>query len=899
MKFVLMPDRLSAAWFREILAKKGSVGVKVGTFTALLDTIKSLWLLPDIEDVFEPTFKTAVIEQTSAFWAKSIKVDEAATLSEVETSLCHILTVLPLNGSLQIISKPESRIDNYFNDLVNLYESMKSVRPHEQMIAKQWLSLTDSPPCEPLQLIYLPELFAFDVWQNEVIDRLSITNAETTPDDDIYTTLLNALKNPSNCKTDLLQLSELLFETPNITQASTIENIRWLACRDSLQEAEVVVGMVQQALKQGTDLDDIAIVLPHHSDQLNVLARLLNKAGILTSNLHASEVVYQWDIQLIKDLLTYLSWKVDLNDAVSPMSLATILTNPLMPWSLIRGQYYADAHFRSELEKKVSGDDDGEDHSGLLLLLFNPQIDDWQRWLRGIVERLKFPTDARLCSKTKLLQLIDSLEQSSLLYQGDEQSIKIKMLINQLAPKHINLENELSGLVKNGLLLLTESEWLFKPVKHLFLIGFNRGCYECEVPSKGVFSQKNWQSLAEKTNNSVNNTDIKQNHNEIRIKRLLAQPDSSLTILLSQQGLDGEKMFPSETLMDMALCFQPTYEVKPERLIQPISAMSNPSPFFKERAPESTSALTEIVLKDLSLEMDLFKINDNKDGTPRADSPSSLETMMISPLAWLLNRQGLEPKGWEAQNLNVMLKGTIAHKVFELHFDAEIAHSNNDYEALYHAALESEAAFLHQPQWRLERTQLKHEIKEALSPFLNWCESEEWSIHSTEQKLTGALWSLPLKGIADAVFDNGQKTLILDYKKSKSKDRITRLNSGYDLQTVIYRELFNQQEGIKPTSIHSGYYTLNDQKLVLDTFSPTTVDGIEQVRLDVNLAEQSKEAVAKIHERIKQLRNGEIPLNSADDVVTWNDFGIKAEYTIGRNPLVGHFMKPAEENKND
>ena len=300
---------------------------------------------------------------------------------------------------------------------------------------------------------------------------------------------------------------------------------------------------------------------------------------------------------------------------------------------------------------------------------------------------------------------------------------------------------------------------------------------------------------------------------------------------------------------------------------------------------------------------EVFEINKDKEGKSRAESPSSLEKMMISPLAWLLGRQGLEPKGWDVQSLGVALKGTIAHKVFELHFDSEsdctYGQGTSDYEVLYQTALEEDAAFLLQPQWRLERTQLKHEIKEALSPFLDWCETEGWTIHSTEQRLAGELWSLPLKGFVDVVLENEQKTLILDYKKSKSKDRITRLNSGYDLQTLIYRELFNQQEGGNPVSIHSGYYTLNDQTLVLDVFASSSVKGITKAQLAVDLDGQSEKAVIKIKERIKQLREGEVLLNQEDDIDFWKEFGIKAEYSIDGNPLVGHFMKPVEEQEND
>ena len=353
MKFVLMPDSLSAAWFRGVLATQGSVGVKVGTFAGLLDTLKSLWLLHDIEDVFDQTFKTAVIETNNTFWSKSIKVDEPSTLSELEASLKFILSVLPLNTSLDKISNPKSRIDHYFNDFVTLHALMGEVRPVDQMLGMQWLSQSDSDSIEPLELIYLPEFFAFDTWQIEVVERLSSLKPENAADEQVLKLLVDALEVSATKESDIQQLAKTLYKAPIVSNAICPENIRWLACRDSLQECEVLVGMVQSSLKQGLSIDEIAVVLPRNSEHLHILPGLLNRSGILTSNTHQSKTVLEWDVQLLKDLLVYFSFKKELKDAASPMSMAAVLTNPLMPWSLNRGQRYADMHFSGVLKEKV------------------------------------------------------------------------------------------------------------------------------------------------------------------------------------------------------------------------------------------------------------------------------------------------------------------------------------------------------------------------------------------------------------------------------------------------------------------------------------------------------------------------------------------------------------------
>lgn len=49
----------------------------------------------------------------------------------------------------------------------------------------------------------------------------------------------------------------------------------------------------------------------------------------------------------------------------------------------------------------------------------------------------------------------------------------------------------------------------------------------------------------------------------------------------------------------------------------------------------------------------------------KPQSPSRLETLLVSPLAWLLAEVGAEDMSWSAEELDVMAKGNIAHDFFE------------------------------------------------------------------------------------------------------------------------------------------------------------------------------------------------------------------------------------------
>ena len=65
------------------------------------------------------------------------------------------------------------------------------------------------------------------------------------------------------------------------------------------------------------------------------------------------------------------------------------------------------------------------------------------------------------------------------------------------------------------------------------------------------------------------------------------------------------------------------------------------------------------------LGFDLLAMRKKDDGTPRPQSPSRLEKLLVSPLAWLLSELGASHLSWQPETLDVMLRGSLAHEVFE------------------------------------------------------------------------------------------------------------------------------------------------------------------------------------------------------------------------------------------
>jgi hypothetical protein len=171
--------------------------------------------------------------------------------------------------------------------------------------------------------------------------------------------------------------------------------------------------------------------------------------------------------------------------------------------------------------------------------------------------------------------------------------------------------------------------------------------------------------------------------------------------------------------------------------------------------------------------------------------------------------------------------------------------------------------------------------------------------------LAGHLDGLPLKGKSDAILllPDG-RLYVVDYKKSRSDKRRTRMGSGYDLQASLYRimlETGRDDGGIEDEAllellagqpaIGVMYYLMNDRKVLADTdgWLGLGMAGVEEMGADV-----SAQAMALLRERLAAVRKGEVALNSEGDSNAYGKLGVDF-YVLDNHPLVQLFLKPAEE----
>lgn len=877
MQFVLTENAVTAAQVRSDLARENSVGIRVGNMDALLQTLAELWLLAPPQVDWDRRLRQAALSLGDAFWARSIQADEARTLAQLSQSLEFLLEHVELGEAPKRIESPATRYERYYDDLVRLHEAMDYVRPEPQMLADLWFQNRHLASIEPLNLRVHLDRDRLPPWQNTLIDALPALSAQATS--------IRALEVESGKPLDqdlsLKDVTSTLFK-PETNPVSS-DRLHWLTCRDAWQEVEAVTAMIQEATRQGTPPEQIAIVIPKGSSYGERLEPALNRAGILLSNTSGGERIHDWQTTLIHDLIQFRR-----NPSI-PMACMSVLTNPVMPWSNARGHQFAE-----QIAKDRKPNSSEEKEQAMLDALFQEdvpwQLDPLIEWLHQVTAQCR-PLNQYALTHERMSTLLEQL--GILLDRPQQESLETQLdrALAQMPAGDIALNTEANRFL-NAVTLVNETQILPFQVDELFLLGFNEGSYQHTPEKTGPIPREHWGEIGSRAGLNIPSLQKSEQDWQEQFRTLLGCAQNRITFTLAQSDADGSELAPSESLVDFALCLMPASELKPESLLKPASAFKHPLLIASTVTPEATP---DPDLQDLALKTDLLQAKNRNRTEPLPESPSSLERLMLSPLMWVLDRFHLKSRQWTPLAADPLVQGNVAHRVFELF--AENTHANwNDaqFEAVVEQAIQEKADFMNRPEWRFEQRQLRQQVYQALTSFLNWCQETQWRIEAVETRLQGTLWGIEISGLADAVLHNGAQTLILDYKKSKHDNYFNRLNNGYDLQTYIYRSLFSPLAGSGFAA--SGYFTMNDAHMISDHPLPEA-SGIKVRQPNVPLAEQSRNASERISERIKALQDGVIPLNTEQDAHNWNKVGVKP-YQLEDSPesaLVRRFTRPSKE----
>lgn len=232
----------------------------------------------------------------------------------------------------------------------------------------------------------------------------------------------------------------------------------------------------------------------------------------------------------------------------------------------------------------------------------------------------------------------------------------------------------------------------------------------------------------------------------------------------------GESIHPSESLTFMAQLFAGVEDVKD--LVRDLEREADRDlcqglALAPQKKPDT---VRELKIADLNLKRNLLQVPTRSDGSTYPLSPSRLATLMVSPLAWLFSRMGLEPKEWEPEKLDVATKGTLAHRVFETLFrpEKELPAATAIVEqvpGLLLQAMREIAPFLIAAEWRLERAHLQKEIEQAAVRWKDFLQRTKGRVLGNEVWLNGTLDGLSVHGSADSLVGLPEgRIFVIDFK---------------------------------------------------------------------------------------------------------------------------------------
>lgn len=903
INYVLVADAATGRRCRRWLAEHDvNPFVRVGTWVDLLAQVEQNWLITGSEH-WSAVLPELLQKKTDAFWSASLEVAPDQVANTIDGSFQELLSSVSPEaiGELAELDVGSKRIKCRLRDLLNLRDVAGGLLPRELHVIRSVLSGGQFKPLRPLRVIPVATGLDLNVWQSALVDFLNHSESESNNENadvlvrsiEEFDANLNAARADSD--TALGHVQRLLFRTTDQT-ALLDGSMQFVSVRDPLEEVESAVGMVQSLLESDNTLmlSDIGLCVPDYSYYAECCVELFELAGLPLSGLSRSRP----GRDIAQELLFYLLYVCEKPSPV--LATCSVITNPLMPWSAEIGQtlvrqFQAGRHALPADLKQASD----------LAWIWQMLIDGCA--ISDLPEALDKLANA-ICGKNPDPEQQRSLEVglNKLRQTLNRDGVDWHMLRTQVAPRSVSTKIE-SGFNVEGVTIWQEESAPWRPVKHLIALGFSSGYYPSVRSPSVVFSAIDRDALrGAGVNMPVMDRCVERGRS--RFRQQLCNVAESVTFMIPHYSVDGSIIPPSESLQDFASLVNADGESgqiildvdssEDRKLIRGL-AVTNERPVV---SPEEETP------RDLELGQSLLGLRKNRKGEPKPESPSGLEGLIVSPLAWLLRALNAEPVLWEPENFDVMLQGSAAHSVFENLFVAnqplpDHATIEQTTPQLLKDALQSLSPFLMSSQWAVERDHLETSVMQAALAWRDTLERINGEIIVPEVWLEGHFAQASIHGQADALVRIGDDQLVVvDYKKSSSGKFEKRMKSGHDLQATLYRTMLKtggpkgrnadvvreQLEGLRLSGIV--YFTLNDQKATadFDLQSSLSVSNWYSVGGDV-----ASEGLSLLRQRLKEVSEGTVAVSERSTLKALEKAGVTL-YALDNSPLAASHVREDE-----
>jgi len=889
LHFILVQDATRARFLRRKLAEhRTQLGVIVGTFTSLLSHAQDSYLVADIKTQWDSDFQTCISTQ-SAFWSKSYQVSPDETAGIIKRELEGLITQCSAIEDFKIenIEKLDSRPQIHLNDLLSLYHSLNNRLNDEDELLRQ-IILTDSKSSLRCIRVYTDySLEKMSTWQEELINKLNNDSASSQ-------SLENSelLQRPviNKVETTLNVIQRNIF-SPFKEDCSLDETLQFIGVRDYQEEADIAAGMVQEMLRENKDLaeKDIGLLIPAQFEYSLVVKDAFDRAGIKLSGL-ATEL---WKRDLGREAIFHFLY---CRQTPAPaMALSVCLSSALMPWtheqgavlaqSIMDGDYRLRALPGASIEERamlqcIAGGEDSPASLSEALMSFVSLLDDHDLYSEHI--NIAKSTADTLCEKLK-----------------GASEVPWKLLRRIASPKNIRSSDDID-FNQQGITVWNEGQYPWRDVRHLLVLGFSEAHYPESVGTSFVFSQDDLEHIKNECGVCLSTPEDVLTQRRKFFKDQLGQVKDSVSFLIPRHDVGGERISPSDSLV-----FFEKILGTPANLILELDVLTDRE---KVRYLAQTNDVTPIHPRiiesdDLQFDSNLLHLRKDKEGNPKPESPSGLEKLMVSPLAWVLNRLNIQAQEWAPEEPDVLIQGTLAHYVFEILFSPDKplpdpATIPDSAKQILDEAILKYAPFLRGNQWQVERANLLGGTVKAALEWQQILHSLGAKVIGSEQWLKGEFSEISVIGQADSIIKlPSDQILVVDYKRSSSRSRKPRMEKSYDSQAFLYISMLKSGAMIDVDDIDIQacitknkpgivYYMLNDQSALTDYNDKDTgsIPGWDCISSDV-----SSNAIDLIRTRLKEVQKGDIELNTLSDRDFFDkEAGIKP-YALDDTPLISLF----------
>ncbi|UNK79499.1 PD-(D/E)XK nuclease family protein [Sphingopyxis granuli] len=879
--------------------------IGTGTITGCqplsIPLLASLYALP----VFPETSMRECLERGAerAPWGASHAIAPDQTVAAVSSVLGDVMLATPDMDPISIdaASLPNgSRAQLHFEALCDLWAENETAIPADIRVLKAFLDCDATDALQPVSLIWNRRNDGLTALERHILERLESHHGCIVDTDPDYCRLVSDRGVPQAHADTLLGHAQRNLVNPDCGLIPADDSLSVLSVRDSLAECEAAGAIVQSWLEQDAALRgrDIGIVIPDGSDHAPYLAEVFARTGLALSSLPGGS---GRNMGAEAVLLFAQSRK----RPAPAMALASLYSSPLMCWPPEMGALLAaavmDGDFSPALAKPFTGK-----VAKLYELIRSPSpvsARQLAEQLRAFAQLLSDDKEYRDHVREARGQVARLIAEMGTAPSGEPDWDKII----KVAADYRDTLSSRGPYYLDGITVLRSSEAPARSFRKLLLLGFNDGCYPQAPAGNPFFLDSEMELIRERTGLALPSQAYQLRQAMDLFAQQLRVASEQVVIMLSERNREGGSLSPSSSLPLIARLIEGVGS--PDEFVMPLDraegSIWDRLIRWRDGSPPTPTEQVSVP-QHYDLGRDLLLLRQTDQGEPKPQSPSRLEKLLISPLAWVLDELGARHISWQPEQLTVALRGSLAHEVFELLFVPGASHPDDmEIEArapdLLQDRIRAIAPFLQASAWAVERRTLEAEIVKAAKRWSLILSSLGAEVVGNEFWLSGEIFGHPVRGKADCLIrlPNGLP-LIVDYKKSGTTARRKRLNAHWDLQVDLYRRMavrVDERSGPDVRAIAAcvdtwpdrpavAYHLLNDGGVLVNG-----AQGLDETHVEVIEGDIAENARALIEDRFRQLRAGQVATNATTDEKYFKNKASLGVYALDASPLVRAFMR--------